>query len=81
MRGSVKHINPNRSMVAVLTEENYSIIELTGDELEIGDIVEWTAEHPSGSHTIRNLTRGSQISVFFQNHCVPQSQLRQQLLY
>ena len=38
MRGEVVHIHQQRGMVAVLTETGeYSIIELLGDEVEVGD--------------------------------------------
>lgn len=82
MIGEVAYIHAARDMVAVLSDgEDYSIIELLGDEVEIGDRLQWQDFHPLGGETIRNLTKGCTLSVFFQNHGVPQSQLRQQLLY
>jgi len=35
MTGQVRHINGARSMVAVQTEDGYSILELLGDEHEL----------------------------------------------
>jgi hypothetical protein len=82
MKGQVVHIHQQRGMVAVLTEDGeYSIIELLGDEMEVGDQLQWNGDYPLGSETIKNLTQGTRLEVYFQNHCVPQSQLQQQLLY
>ncbi|MCX7012862.1 MAG: hypothetical protein NTW86_09945 [Candidatus Sumerlaeota bacterium] len=82
MKGQVVEINQRRGMVAVFTEdEEYSIIELLGDELETGDVLQWNGHYPLGSETIRNLTKRAAMTVYFQNHSVPKSQLRQQLLY
>ena len=81
MKAEVKYMNPKRGMVAVLTEdEDFSVFELLGDELEIGDIVEWKGEHPLGGEDIVNLSKKENIRVFFENHCVPKAQLGQQLL-
>ena len=80
MKGSVAHINPQRSMAAVLTTTGFSILELIGDDVAIGDQLEWDG-HPGGRATVANLTRGRRFDVYFQNHGVHQSQLRQQLLY
>jgi len=69
-------------MVAVEDEHgDYSIIELFGDDVEEGDVLEWPGNYPLGSQTIRNITQGVAIRVYFQNHGVPKHQLRQQLLY
>jgi hypothetical protein len=82
MKGQVVHINFQRGMVAVLTEDGeYSIIELMGDEVEVGDALQWEGHYPLGGETIRNLTQGMPMHVFFQNHAVPKHQLREQLLY
>jgi len=82
MEGRIIEINQQRGMVAVETEDGeFSVFELLGDEVEVGDVVRWQGDHPLGGETIRNLTQGETIDVFFQNHCIPQGQLRQQLLY
>lgn len=82
MKGSVAHINHQRGMVAVETEDgDYSIIELLGDDVEVGDELRWRSDHPLGSETIRNISQAVDMEVFFQNHCVSPHQLRQQLLY
>lgn len=81
MKGSVEQINPQKSMVAVRTEDDdFSIIELLRDEVEIGDELEWSGHYPLGGHTINNLIQRRKMSVFVQNHCLHQSPLRQQLL-
>ncbi len=76
MRGEVQHIHRQRGMVAALTDSGY----LTGDDVEVGDVLEWGG-FSGGHETIKNLTQNRRIDVYFQNHCVNQSQLRQQLLY
>jgi hypothetical protein len=83
MKAKVMHIHQQRGMVALLTEDGeYSIIELLGDEVEEGDVLAWQGlDYPLGSEHVTNLTQGERIEVFFQNHCVPKHQLRQQLLY
>ena len=82
MKGRVIDIHNERGMVALETNDgDYSIIELLGDEVEMGDELQWKADHPLGSETIRNVTQGATIEVYFQNHCVPKDQLKQQLLY
>lgn len=82
MRGQVVQVNKQRGMVAVLTVQgDHSILELIGDDVEIGDELLWDGSYPLGGEDVRNLTHNSTMSVFFQNHCVPHSQLRQQLLY
>lgn len=81
MKAKVKYINPKRGMAALLTEdEDYSIIETFGDELEIGDMLEWKAVHPLGSEEIHNFTQKNNVKVYFQNHWIVKKQLRQQLL-
>ena len=82
MKAQIIHIHQQRGMVAVETETGeYSVFELMGDDVEVGDEVVWNDDYPLGSEEIRNVTQGEVIEVFFQNHCVPKAQLRQQLLY
>jgi len=81
MKATVRHINVLRGMVAALTEDgDFSIFELLGDEVAVGDTVSWTGSTPLGGETITNHTQGRQFGVYFQNHHVSQNQLRQQLL-
>ena len=82
MKGQVVEINQMRGMAAILTEDgDYSILEMLGDEVESGDSISWQGSYPLGSETITNHTQGRTMSVYFQNHSVHKSQLRQQLLY
>lgn len=81
MKGTVQQINQRRGMVAVLTENgDFSIFELFGDDVRIGDAVSWDGSTPLGSEQVANHTQGRQFDAYFQNHHVSQSQLRQQLL-
>jgi hypothetical protein len=52
-----------------------------GEEVELGDQLQWNGDYPLGGDDVKNLTQHSVMDVYFQNHCVPKSQLRQQLLY
>lgn len=81
MKGTVTEINSARGMVAVSTEEGFSIFELSGDEVQVGDVVSWSATRPFGSETITNHTQGNRVEVYFQNHWVTPEQLRAQLRY
>ncbi|MBA4286864.1 MAG: hypothetical protein C0434_15170 [Xanthomonadaceae bacterium] len=81
MRGVVRYINEHRGMVAVLTENGFSVFELLGgDPVEVGDTVSWADDTALGGELLTNHTQGERYEVFFQNHHVHQSQLRQQLL-
>jgi hypothetical protein len=82
MRGTVTEINQVRGMAAVDTvEDGFTIIELPGEGIEVGDDLSWSDNHPEGSRTIMNVSKGRTMSVMFQSHGVHKSQLRQQLLY
>lgn len=81
MRGIVYSINPVRGMVAIQTEgHGFTIIEVTGEDFELGDEVSWDRDTGLGSETYRNVTKGKPVRVFVQNHLVPPQQLTQQLL-
>ena len=82
MKGSVRYINQQRGMVAVLTSEgSYSVFELLGGgSVGIGDSVSWRYDTALGSEQLTNHTQGERYEVYFQNHRVHSSQLRQQLL-
>lgn len=80
MTGIVEFTNPRRGMAAVRTAEGYSIVEMLGDDVEIGDELSWRAQNPLGGATIRNLTQGTEMEVFFQDHHFSRSRVRAQLL-
>lgn len=82
MKGTVKFINEQRGMVAVLTEDgDYSIFELvSGDSVEVGDQVRWEDDTALGHEVLSNLSQRSKFEVYSQNHHVSQAILRQQLL-
>lgn len=83
MRGTVADINHQRGMVGVRTEMgDHSVFELLGeDEIHVGDKVSWTDDTANGDEMLTNHTTGHRFTVYFQNHWVTASQLRQQLLY
>jgi hypothetical protein len=82
MHGIITNINHRKGMVAVLTaNEDYSIFETTNSEdYEIQDRVSWEDEHPLGDCKLMNLTKNEKESVYFQNHCVSNSNSVRQLL-
>lgn len=82
MKGTVKFINPNRGMVAILTENgDYSVFELlSGDSVEVGDSVSWSDDTALGSEMLSNHSQRSRYEVYFQNHHVSPQNLKQQLL-
>ena len=79
MTGQVRYINAARGTVAVQTEDGYSIFELLGDGVDIGDQVRWRGTTPLGGETVLNVTRGMDMDVIFQIHHVPWFELRAQL--
>lgn len=83
MKGTVHSMNPRRGMVAIATEgHGFTIIELLSDEnLEIGDVLEWSPDTGLGEQRYRNLTKNTTFAVFAQNHWVALHRLRQQLLF
>ncbi len=82
MRGPVIKINRQRGMVAVDTDEGYSIFEMLDDDtFEVGDEVSWSEHNPLGGADIINHTQGERYEVYFQNHWVSSEQLDQQLLF
>jgi hypothetical protein len=68
-------------MIAVLTEDgSYSVFELLGnDAVEVGDSVSWKDDTSLGLEQLINHTQADRYDVYFQNHYVRASQLRQQL--
>ena len=68
-------------MVAVETEDGYSIFELRGgDAPEFGDKIRWSGDMPLGGEVVQNLTQRCAYDVFFENHYTSRAQLRRQLL-
>lgn len=83
MVGNIFEINLHKAMVAVLTENgDFSTFELLGDDpVELKDKVYWENDTGLGSEMLKNITQGETFEVYFQNHWIPKSQLKQQLLY
>ena len=81
MTGEVKIINPQRGMVAAWTDDGYSIIELLGDEVEMGDQLRWSGSTPLGGETIWNVTQGVEMDVFMQDHHVSPEKVRAGLFF
>jgi hypothetical protein len=80
MNGAVAVINQSRGMVAVRTEQGFSIFEIRSvDSFEVGDEVSWDDDTARGGEVIFNHTQGFSVEVYFQNHHVGESQVRQQL--
>lgn len=73
---------PRRGVVAVQTADgNFSVFELLGDDpVDLGDNVFWFQATPLGSTLLTTITQQRIFEVYFQNHEVPESQLKKQLL-
>ncbi len=82
MKGIAVAVNDQSGMVGVQTENgDFSVFELlSSDPIEVGDEVTWKNDTSLGSTFLTNITQGSRFEVFFQNHWVPKSQLKQQML-
>ena len=57
-------------MIAVLTDDGYTIIELLGYEAEVHDEVSWSDHRPLGGGSASNHTQGEVMDVYFQDHHV-----------
>lgn len=81
MKARVIEINIAKALVAVLTEEgDYSIFEmLSDDEFEKGDIVVWNSTIPLGDCMIKNHTQEVNMEVYFQNHHISASAVKDQM--
>lgn len=79
--GVVHAINRQRGMVALDTDDGYTIIELLSDDnIDIGDVMWWKNDTGLGGETYHNLTKGVQMNIYAQNHWVHETLLRKQLL-
>lgn len=78
MQGTVTDIDPSRGIVAIRTElYKYTIVELlTYVRIDVGDTVRWAKQTRLGDATYVNVTRGTTLPVFVQNHWVHPDQLR-----
>lgn len=80
MKGTVSAINQLRGMVAVSTERDFSIFEIiSSNRVDVGHTVSWQEDTSLGRTEITNHTTGERFDVFFQNHWVGKTNLRQQL--
>ncbi len=81
MVGKVIAMNRVRGMVAAESSAGISIFELlSDDDVDVGDFVEWRDSTPLGRELLRNVTKSLKFEVYFQNHHVSLTMLRQQLL-
>jgi hypothetical protein len=79
-KGVVQYIGPDSGMVAVKTQGNdFTIIETTNDDFEIGDVVQWESDLYLGPCTCQNVTRRRNMHVIMQNHAVPMEALKDHL--
>jgi len=82
MKGIVFKINPNGGMIALKVDENdFTIIEASTDDFEIGDEIRWDEDEGLGSGSVFNVSEDTDVEVIFQNHNVQTGQLRTQLRF
>ena len=67
-------------MVAIATDDGFTILEAAIADFGLGDQVEWDNDTALGKGTYRNLTKRTSIGVSVQNHWVPSNQLREKML-
>ena len=68
MKGVVRNINSERGVLAIETDEGYSLCELLSDNMAlIGDVVECEC-HPLGTARVVNHSTGQTLRVYFQDH-------------
>jgi hypothetical protein len=81
MKGEISQINLQKGIVAVLTEtEGFSLFEIfTEDDIEVGDELFWSEDHPLGDCNIRNLTKNKIMHVYFQNHWFNDESIKMQM--
>lgn len=66
MRATVQMLNSKTGMVAAQTMEgDYTVFELLGDEVEIGDVVEGNL-HSLGGESFLNVSQRQRVEVFVQ---------------
>jgi hypothetical protein len=80
MKAVIVMVNHSNGMVAAKTYGNdFSTFELTGGEtVSVGGVVSWEGDTVMGDCLIA-IGALKPFKVFFQNHWVPQSLVRQQL--
>lgn len=79
--GVVEKINPQRGMIAIATDDGFTIIELLSDfKLEVGDKVSWLNGFGLDHEVYENLTKKTKEEVYVQNHSVNKTNLDKQLL-
>ena len=79
--GTVAGINPNRGMVAIATDEGFTIVEIaSGWAINVGDEMAWEDGYHIGPTIFENLSKSSREGVFVKNHHVGESELDAQLL-
>ena len=79
--GSVCGLNRDQGMVAIATDDGYTIIEIdTGWAIDIGDAIAWEDGYHIGPTIYQNLTKASREGVFVKNHSVGEFDVDQQLL-
>jgi hypothetical protein len=77
MKGVVYAINSERGIVAVLTDCDFSVFELLGEnQVGLGDEVKWNEAMALGSALLTNMTRETNFEVYFQNHLVSKNRLK-----
>lgn len=79
--GTVADINRDRCMVAIATEQGYTIIEVDfACTIEIGDLLAWEPGLHIGPAIYKNLTRATRDGVFVRAHGIAAESLAQHLL-
>lgn len=81
MTGTVEAINRSSDLAAVSTNEGFSIVEMLGVGIEVGDVLRWEGRYPLGVWPASNVSQFRQVQVYFQNHRVAEQDVPAQLLF
>jgi len=71
MKATIVGVNPNKGRAVALTSDGqYALLELLGDEPELGDEISGNFEEmPLGGEMLHNITAKAELDVFIQDYC------------
>ncbi|UZE25817.1 hypothetical protein LOY67_10585 [Pseudomonas sp. B21-056] len=80
--GEVRAINRQSAMVGVyVAEDGHTVLELRStNDIDVGDVMEWSSDTALGIQSYRNLTKGWSAEVYVVKHGVAAANLEVQLL-
>lgn len=72
MLGTIVKINSKTASFALKTDEGYSIFQCASSaKLEIGDLIEFDGNRPTGISAVTNKTKNQNLNIDFKEHNIP----------